>query len=152
MKSATKFRVSALTLAIVFFSAACSSSEKLVTVSTASVSGAWKGDGGEMIILQEDHGFRTSGIDWHSISPGNGCPQGDVAGRWSFWGSDPGSPQTASALEKYTEGDTVNLGFEKDAQGTCLIDLNVVGEGDSLCVTNDMDISCALDIRFHRER
>ncbi|MFD6075653.1 hypothetical protein ACFWG5_08760 [Streptomyces hydrogenans] len=129
----------------------CSGSEKLSRVGVESVIGVWKGKSGETVNLQGDHRFTASGFDWGSLSSWDGCPQGEGAGIWAFWGSDPDSPQTSAALDKYIEGDTVNLSFEGVEQGTCLINLNAIDEGSSLCLSDDIEIPCSLDIKLVRQ-
>ncbi|GHG05468.1 hypothetical protein [Streptomyces zaomyceticus] len=142
------FRISALVIAVGFFSAACSGEEELSRVTAGSVSGTWTGGNGGTMTLQADHRFSTSGIDWGTASAGSGCPRGEGDGIWAFWGSDPDSPETSSALEKYTEGDTVNLSFNGVEQGSCLINLNVIEGGSTLCVSDDIEVPCSLDLRF----
>ncbi|MFL9680264.1 hypothetical protein [Streptomyces sp. KL110A] len=129
----------------------CSGSEKLSRVGVESVIGVWKGKNGETVRLQGDHRFTASGFDWGSLSSWDGCPQGEGAGRWAFWGSDPDSPETSSVLEKYVEGDTVHLSFDGVEQGTCVIDLNAVDSGSALCLSDDIEIPCSLDIKLVRQ-
>ncbi|MER8039058.1 hypothetical protein [Streptomyces hydrogenans] len=130
----------------------CSGSEELSRVGEASVIGVWKGKNGETVKLQKDHRFTASGVDWESVSPGSGCPQGEGPGSWAFWGSDPGSPETSAALEKYVEGDTVNLSFDGVEQGSCLTNLNAVDDGSSLCLSDDIEVPCSLGIRLSPQK
>ena len=132
--------------------ASCTTEVPLSSVSDSEVSGMWKGSNGGVVNLKANRGFTTSGIDWSNVSKGNECPQGEATtGTWAFWGSEPGKLDSSAALEKYTAGDTINLYFEEDPDGKCLINLNVTEGGSTLCVSDDIEIPCSREITFTRE-
>lgn len=127
----------------------CATDVTLSSISDSAASGQWEGSGGGVVSLKANRTFTTSGINWREVSEGSGCPQGQTAaGTWAFWGSDPGSPEISSALDRYTSGESINLSFDGAPQGECLINLNVTKGGSALCVSDDIEIPCSREITF----
>ncbi|RSS50929.1 hypothetical protein [Streptomyces sp. WAC01280] len=130
----------------------CDPDVPLSSISESDAVGTWKGSDGAVVELHADRKFTTSGIDWRDVSKGSECPQGETAsGKWAFWGSEPGRPDSSEVLDEYTSGDTIHLAFVGPPQGGCLINLSATKGGSVLCVSDDFEIPCAREITFTKE-
>ncbi|MEU8763157.1 hypothetical protein [Streptomyces sp. NPDC048659] len=110
--------------------------------------GTWVGDAGGRVTFGADHTFRFESVGLDSYTYPS-CPDGDSSGSWVFYVEHDGG---AFGDETAASGAMLALQFQGQEMGACMLDINVIDAGGTLCVSDDPDFVCTMDERYALER
>ncbi|MFG3345074.1 hypothetical protein ACGF1Z_08400 [Streptomyces sp. NPDC048018] len=119
-----------------------------VEVAQKDLVGRWADDAGGSMVFASDHTFRFTSVALKSDVHAS-CPRGDSSGRWDFLVEDEESEMSDP---RATSGKSAALHFDGQSLGACVIAMNFIDDGKSLCLSDDPDDLCSVGAVFSREK
>lgn len=142
-----KIRILVALAALPLLLVACGG-EQTYQVSANRIYGKWTGPDGERITFAKDRTFESTGLDSSKLKSA-GCPGGKKRGFWQFLVEDKNAPSAQLGSPEASAGSSIGISYPDDFEA-CNINIAVVDEGKALCLTDEVDSPCGLDVKLKK--